>query len=369
MRNKDSGRFLVLDGMRGVAALGVLAFHVVVVTRFGQLDSLYLLVDFFFVLSGFVLLPSMPQAVSELPRVGLSFVVKRIFRFWPMLLVAVALTWFLFTHERDYGYENYKRELFIQSLLLLQIWFSATIAMNWPLWSLSAEWFANLVFTPLTAFKSAGIVLGVIAGYVALWYGLNVDHHFIGNSRSLGNGPIREWEAFGRALLGMGLGLLVRKHLEWLKRFRSLWLFICALVLTGLVFWSHSELQGAQVYWTTYFAAPVFSFLILQASQFTVHSDKPFGKFLGFLGRMSFGIYALHVVISLYYDKLVDRPLGREIAGPEWANYLVTKIFIVAAVSFVLAYAANWLVEKPLQKVGKTLVSLISKNSNKPKEN
>ena len=50
-------RFLLLDGMRGVAALGVLAFHVTVsaTSDFQQMASFYLFVDFFFVLSGFVL--------------------------------------------------------------------------------------------------------------------------------------------------------------------------------------------------------------------------------------------------------------------------------------------------------------------------
>ena len=63
MTPEPQHRFLVLDGMRGVAALGVLAFHVTVSATqdFQQLASFYLFVDFFFVLSGFVLWPSMPQ--------------------------------------------------------------------------------------------------------------------------------------------------------------------------------------------------------------------------------------------------------------------------------------------------------------------
>ncbi len=56
-------RFLLLDGMRGVAALGVLAFHVTVSASqdFQQLASFYLFVDFFFVLSCFVLWASFRQ--------------------------------------------------------------------------------------------------------------------------------------------------------------------------------------------------------------------------------------------------------------------------------------------------------------------
>lgn len=359
----EQNRFLALDGLRGIAALGVLAFHVVVVTRFAHLDSFYLFVDFFFVLSGFVLLPSMPQNVRELPRVGATFVVKRIFRFWPMLIAVLLVLWFLYAKERRLGDPNFSEEAFIQSILLLQIWFSATIAMNWPLWSLSAEWFANLAFTPLTAFKNLGIWLGVILGYVALWYGLNTDQEFIGNSKNLGSGPIREWEALGRAVLGMGLGLLLRRNLATLAKFRNVWLFLGSLVLAVALFASHHELQGVQVYWTTYIAGPVFALVVLQASQFNLDSKKLFGKLLAFLGKMSFGIYAFHVVVSLTYDNYVAKPFGREQAGPEWAEYLVTKIFAVAAISFLIAILVNWIFERPLQFVGKKLVARMNRRA------
>jgi len=52
-------RFLLLDGMRGLAAIGIVIHHVGK-TSYTALDGLYLLVDFFFVLSGFVLQPSLP---------------------------------------------------------------------------------------------------------------------------------------------------------------------------------------------------------------------------------------------------------------------------------------------------------------------
>jgi peptidoglycan/LPS O-acetylase OafA/YrhL len=348
--------------MRGIAALGVLAFHVVVVTRFGPLDSLYLLVDFFFVLSGFVLFPSMPKQLSKLPRDGAKFVMQRIVRLWPVLIAVLGLIYVIYALEQDKAGAspdpNFSDELFIQSFLLLQIWFSATIAMNWPLWSLSAEWFANLVFAPLATLKTVGIVAGVVLGYVALWYGLENDFLYIGNSRNRGSGPIREWEALGRAMIGFGLGLLIRMKFEWLKRFRNIWLLMGSLVLAWLLFSSHTYFQGTMVYWTTYFAGPVFALVVLQASQFNPHPKKFFGRILTFLGQMSFGIYAFHVVVSLNYDKHVPAPTSWQLAtNPEWSEYLVTKIFVVSFISIVLAFITFWLVEKPLQHFGRKLIN------------
>src|ERR1700754_3601627 len=48
-------RFLVLDGLRGVAAFAVILDHVASTTLRSWFPGRYLAVDFFFVLSGFVL--------------------------------------------------------------------------------------------------------------------------------------------------------------------------------------------------------------------------------------------------------------------------------------------------------------------------
>ena len=363
-------RFTLLDGMRGFAALGVLSFHVVVLSIYPYLDSWYLLVDFFFVLSGFVLFPSMPQKIRSFPKDALRFVVKRVFRFWPMLLAVLLFTWAAHTYliqaenilkpAPTFPDPNFTSELFVQSLLLMHIWVSAAIAMNWSLWSLSAEWFANLIFTPLTALKGFGIWLGIIAGYVMLWYGLNHDQDWIGNSSTFGSGPIREWEALGRAMLGFGLGLLVRKHLAVLTKIRNRWMFVVSLAVAWLLFQSHGFFQDDMVYWTTYFAGPVFALLVLQASQFNPSASGIWGKFLTFMGKMSFGIYAFHVVVSLNYDKFVPEALGSPFPGDEkWTIYLVTKIVMVSFISFVLAYGTNWIFERPLQALGRKIVKAI----------
>lgn len=78
--------FQVLDGLRGVAAVAVVAHH------FGSRSELpglvprgYLAVDFFFVLSGFVLAHAyLGQLQKTLSTT--EFLLKRWIRLWPMLL-------------------------------------------------------------------------------------------------------------------------------------------------------------------------------------------------------------------------------------------------------------------------------------------
>jgi peptidoglycan/LPS O-acetylase OafA/YrhL len=362
-QNKVADRFLLLDGMRGFAALGVLAFHAVVVTNFMYLDNLYLLVDFFFVLSGFVLAPSMPSSFVGYPKAATKFIIKRIFRFWPVLIAVLGFTAGLYAIAQSdpnaWPDPNFSNHNFLISFLLLHVIFSSAIALNWPLWSLSAEWFANLIFLPLTPIKAnIGLILGVILGYVALIYGLNTDQEFIGDSWSYGSGPIRGFEALGRAMIGFGLGLLIRRYHQQLKRLINPWMLVISLVLAWVLFQSHGFFQGETVYFTTYFAGPVFALVVLQASNFNPRPSGAVGRTLSFLGKMSFGIYAYHVVVLIAFESIVPPPVFPENPGSEdWITYLLTKIFVAAAVSFVLAYATHWIFEKPAQKLQKVILT------------
>ncbi|MEN9707566.1 MAG: hypothetical protein RIS31_1132 [Actinomycetota bacterium] len=355
----NSNRFVMLDGLRGFAALAVLSFHAVVVTNYMYLDSFYLFVDFFFVLSGFVLQPSMPQSFEKFGRSSARFILQRILRFWPMLIAVTALTWAIYRVQQSdpnvWPDANYSDGNFRASFFLLQLFVASAIGMNWALWSLSAEWFGNLAYTPLTAVKrNIGIIAGIVIGYAALAYGLNTDKDFIGDSWSYGSGPIAHWEAFGRMMAEFGFGLLARKYLHKLEKVQNLWYLLGSIALTAVLFWSHGQLQGDYVYWTTYFAGPVFAFLVLQAAAINVSSEKWLGMGLGFLGKMSFGIYAYHVVLLMAYDHIVAAPVFPENPGSKlWRNYLLTKIVVVSLTAIVLAYYTNRLVESPIQRLGR----------------
>ena len=355
----EQKRFVLLDGMRGFAALGVLAFHAVVVTDYMYIDSWYLLVDFFFVLSGFVLQPSMPASFKGFGRSSIKFILNRILRFWPMLIAVLGVTWIIYRIRQSdpdvWPDPNFTDGMFIQAFFLLQIFNAAVIAMNWPLWSLSAEWFGNLAYTPLTAVKrNIGIGIGILVGYVALAYGLNTDKQFIGDSWSFGSGPIAHWEAWGRMMIEFGFGLLARKYLAQLSKFRNwLWLTV-SILLTAALFWSHSYFQGDTVYFTTYFAGPVFALLVLQASRFNPDPNRWLGASLTWLGKMSFGIYAFHVVVLINFDQIVPWPMRPELPNdPTWAWFLINKIWIAAFIAIVLAHWTNRIVEKPIQWLGK----------------
>ncbi len=362
-------RFVVLDGLRGLAAIGVVAFHV---ARDGSpvwvLDPLYLLVDFFFVLSGFVLLPSLPRTFSNFGRESFTFALKRIVRLWPMVLAVTTFSALSYkfmvwdTHRQGNGFDyDLARTAhnYFAALLLLQIWVPKALLLVTPLWSLSAEWFANLVYIPLAPIKrKLGIVAGILAGYYLFRQGLNHDTKWIEFV-----GPIRGQEALGRAMVGFGFGLLMRMIADRTSRWitNPLWLFV-SLALTWWLYNQHSD-HG---YATIYFAAPIFALLVLQASQITVSPERVLGKFLLKLGTWSYGVYAFHRIVMNLWNYFTAAPLHwystpiYMAPNKVWHHYLWGKGVVVTLVSIALTIATAKFIEGPLQRRGYALIKRIN---------
>lgn len=362
-------RFLLLDGMRGVAALGVLAFHVTVSASsdFQQLASFYLFVDFFFVLSGFVLWPSMPHSFTGIGRASRVFIVKRVFRFWPLAVTSLIVALIALDWERNVlvAKDNFNTpygslaglpmdervHILVIAFLLLQVLLAAAIAINVPLWSLSAEWIANVVFAPLTAVKwGLGIIAAIAAGYAMLWIGLTFDASFVESS-----GPIRGFEAVGRAFLGFGLGLLLRKYLTQLSRLRNWWMLLISIALVVSLFFIEDAWHwNSYRYAITYFAAPIFALLILQLTKFEVTPGTRKAKVLTFMGVYSFGVYVFHQPLIQWSNVVLGTPSGVYPAG-KWVYFFLVQSVSITIVSILFTLIARTLIEKPIQSWGRKI--------------
>src|SRR6185437_1733191 len=152
--------FGVLDSWRGVAALLVALFHLNILSSIYSLHFVrnsYLFVDFFFVLSGFVISHSYGHRLGTLEGVG-RFVMRRLGRLWP--LHAVVLIAFIvveggraistargasFVNPPFTGATSFHsiltNLLFGQSLGIEQ-----QLTWNPPSWSICAEFWTYLIF-------------------------------------------------------------------------------------------------------------------------------------------------------------------------------------------------------------------------------
>lgn len=192
-------RLVFLDGCRGVAALIVVLLHAS--TPFWPKAMIFanLAVDFFFMLSAFVLM----HAYADRIRAGLGlkrFLYIRWLRLFPLHATGLLLGLLLFAGR--YGFTPEAVFSFALNLVFLpsphvlaEGWPSA-FGLNIPAWSLAFEWLANLllilVFVRLSprTMRYVTAVVGVLyaaqlLGLQKLWAGGSFDDLHLGVLRVL----------------------------------------------------------------------------------------------------------------------------------------------------------------------------------------
>ncbi len=154
---ESKAHFEILDGLRGVAALGIVVFHFIEMYTPHPDDLIahaYLAVDFFFCLSGFVVAYAYDD---RLPKMGLKkFFKQRLIRLHPLVILGTVLGLLGFILDPFFNqweaYSGWKMVLlFLASILLIPYPIIAERAfnnfgLNAPAWTLFWEYVANLVY-------------------------------------------------------------------------------------------------------------------------------------------------------------------------------------------------------------------------------
>jgi peptidoglycan/LPS O-acetylase OafA/YrhL len=163
-------QFAVLDGLRGFGALTVLGFHLLQQHVQGALPFAGLAVDFFYMLSGFV----MAFAYEQKLRTGVmdikSFAWIRFVRLYPLLFVGtstgILLGFLAASVKHDVTYEQIALSGLLGLLLLPSYVFSqwtTAFPFNMAQWSLTFEVFANAVFAVIAPKLTTRVLIGVVA--------------------------------------------------------------------------------------------------------------------------------------------------------------------------------------------------------------
>ncbi len=171
-----------LTSLRGLFALWIVGYHFTNdLTRlfpslsFAEifLRSGVMAVPGFFVLSGFVLTHNYAAAFAR-PRLKrvIAFLGRRLARIYPVHFVTLVTVLAMFLVGRHFGYrlaeEGYTMRDFILNVVLAQYWIpSFRLNWNYPSWSISAEWFAYLLF-PLFAWALVARLTTVARGVLAV---------------------------------------------------------------------------------------------------------------------------------------------------------------------------------------------------------
>jgi peptidoglycan/LPS O-acetylase OafA/YrhL len=159
-------RFAVLDSLRGVCALAVVLFHVEVIGQIyaGHLHDVNLVrhafffVDFFFVLSGFVVAHGYFLKIGSTKDIA-SFMIRRFGRIYPLHILVLAafivlelIKAYLVGHGARADHppfeENYSIESIFTNILLIQaLDIHDRGTWNSPSWSISVEFYTYVIFS------------------------------------------------------------------------------------------------------------------------------------------------------------------------------------------------------------------------------
>lgn len=178
-------RYTVLDSFRGICALCVALHHLNVtgsITEWSIFRNSTYMVEFFFILSGFVLTHSYLH--REFNKVTLvNFFISRSFRLFP-LHILLLLVFLLFEFGKllaqKHGFYFNKpafTELsapseFIPNLLLLQSWIPSaeSLSFNYPSWSISVEYYLYIIFGGILFFSNNKKKIAIAAfALLSLW--------------------------------------------------------------------------------------------------------------------------------------------------------------------------------------------------------
>lgn len=364
MHSTSAHRFEALDSWRGIAAMAVALLHIPLAHAYQHrpaVMNVQMAVDFFFVLSGFVISHA---SLGKLETAGqfLSFAIRRIGRVWPLHVAVLAgfvameaaklaasgfvkfdLEGAPFTESRSVG-------SIVTNFFLVQSFnLHGTTTWNGPGWSISAEVFAYFVFGLATlalgaaakvSMQRIAVYAGVaLYGFIALALmskeGLFSTHDF-GMFRCLYGfftGCVA-WQVWRGALAGLRLPLWAGTLLE---------IACVTLVLTYVGQSGRGALS---------LAAPVFAaalVLVFALEQGALSQALRTAPFLA-LGRWSYSIYMIHMllfaVVRIGLTLASKAPglkgLAGVGAGKDWTSgsSAIDLLFVAVTMSLLVACAA-----------------------------
>lgn len=352
--------FNILDGLRGVAAVMVVLFHILEFFSGGDhskqlINHGYLAVDFFFLLSGFVMAHAYDDRWDRMTL--WDFFKRRIIRLHPMIIVGMTIGAILFFYGESPMFPKIADTSVTQMLIVMVIGFTLLPLplsmdirgwnemhpLNGPAWSLFFEYIANILHG-LILRKLPKVIMGVLvflAAVALIHMAVTSPTGDIIGGWSIEPAQLRI--GFTRLLYPYMAGMLLRRVVtpgqsKYAFVFSSLFLIV---VLSIPRVGGHDQLWMNGLY-DSLSVVLLFPLIVLIGASGQI-KNKFVDKVCVFLGDISYPIYIIHYpFIYVFYAWLLNNQISIEVGFLVGIGLL---IFLIA-----LSYGILKLYDEPVRK-------------------
>lgn len=356
-------RYELLDGLRGVAAVLVIWYHFFEGFATSPTDQMmnhgYLAVDFFFVLSGFVI----GYAYDDRWRRGMTagrFMLRRVIRLHPMVILAVLLGAVSYIIQGSVRWDGTPMPMSMLVLsLVLGLFLIPVIPgtgadvrgngemfpLNGPSWSLFFEYIGSILYAivlhrlssralrvvvVLSGIGLAACALGNMSGYYHTGMGWSLaDWGFVGG--------------FMRLSFSFSAGLLISRGFRPRRIRGTFWICAAAIALVmACPYVGGPEASLLNGIYDTVCTLLIFPLLVYIGACGTT-TDAFSTRTCNFLGEISYPVYIIHYPVMYMFYAWV------------WAHgYTFGEVWPVCALLFpgiiLLAWAALRLYDTPVRR-------------------
>jgi peptidoglycan/LPS O-acetylase OafA/YrhL len=350
--------YVILDGLRGVAAVMVVVFHLCEAHSTSHLDQIinhgYLAVDFFFLLSGFVIGYAYDDRWKKM-GIG-NFFKRRLVRLQPMVVMGMIVGAVCF-YFQDSGLWPAIHEVPVWKMLLVMLIGFTLIPVppsmdirGWtemhpldgPGWSLFFEYIANILYALFVRrfSKTTLSILVIIAAFALVHLAITSPNGDLIGGWSID--PVQLRIGVTRVMYPFFAGLLlyrVGKLVDVKHAF-----FWCSLLL--IIAFSIPRVGGSEHLWMNGLYDSLTIIFIFPLIVFLGASGEVTGKYASrvckFLGNISYPLYMTHYPLIYIYTAWVagnKMPLRRA--------YPVALFVFISAI--VIAFACLKLYDEPVR--------------------
>ena len=342
----------ILDGLRGTAAILVVVFHLFEgyfpVMSEHPMHHGYLAVDFFYLLSGFVVGYAYDDRWGRMNL--LDFFKIRLVRLHPLVILGTIIGTIGFWFDPFTNGAAHTSILKLIGVMLISFtllpspdvrgW-GETHSLDGPCWSLFQEYIANLIYG-LFGRKMTKTILWIVVIISAI--GLTATAMWRGDVGT-GWGYNTFWIAFTRMMYPFFAGLLLYRTGKLIRIPHAY--IVCSLILAILFFmptFKHNGIYEA--------ACIIIAFPIVVAAGAGGEISGRWAKLCKFSGAISYPIYITHYPFIYIYTAWIyyKKPAPSQVIPVACGLFVLFMLLAYAALKWYDEPVREWLKKKVLEK-------------------